>query len=123
MAHTTDTPAHYVVREEFREAWGSPQPGTSISMDDICRLAVTWGVRVERLLDQVAPARYYRATDDVAAEKFEAATMDDAAAITRGLWESAEPGTYDVTIFEYASDEDRAHGPHLSEETITVEAK
>lgn len=107
MSHPTTTPIIYVVHPEYREAWGSPEPGTSFDMHDIARLSETWGIPVETLLQQVQPARFYRASDGCGSWDYEAACMEDAVRFARDAWENASSGTYEVTIYEHLDIEDR----------------
>lgn len=107
MSHPTTTPIIYVVRPECREAWGSPEPGTSFDMHDIHRLAETWDIPIPMLLEQVVPARFYRSSDGCSSWDFEAACMEDAVRFAREAWENASCGTYEVTIYEHLDIEDR----------------
>lgn len=121
MAHTDTTPKNYIVREEYREAWGSPAPGTVIGMDEIVALAREWGKSVDELMTQVEPAdapAIFVADDDGTTVELRARTIEEAREETRREWESATPGTYTVGIYKYDND-----GTPEIVETITVVAR
>lgn len=80
-------------------------------------------------IDGLEEVRYYRASDGCVSEDFEAASMEEAIAMARESWESATEGTYDVTVCEHLTEEERdemyragATRPTATE-TITVVAK